>query len=76
MIKYRFTINKTSYPAFFEHDLQAEEFANFINAKWERDTIIIKDKLNGENYLIEMEVGDLNMSTINKLCFKRISVWK
>jgi hypothetical protein len=65
MIRYRFNKGIYGKVAFFEDDLQAEEFAKFIDATWERDTKIFRIKENGQIWHFEVEIGDKDLSELN-----------
>ena len=76
MIQYRFKIGVTSHRAWLESDEQAKEFAEFIGAEWERDTMIFKLQKDDNFCMFELEIGDMeNKELLKELDFKNINIW-
>lgn len=77
MIQYRFKIGAASHRAWLENDEQAKEFSQFIEAEWERDTMIFKLGKDNRLCMFELEIGDMeNKKLLNKLEFKNVSIWE
>jgi hypothetical protein len=74
MIKYRFKIGVTSQVASFENDEQAKEYAQFIGAEWERDTIICKFDKDDLHCRFEIDLSQIK--DINTFEIKNMIIWK
>ena len=74
MIKYSFKLGITEYPAWFENDEQAKEFAEFIGASVERDTWIFK--YNYEEFSCKFEIDPSQVRDIETLEIKNLKIWK
>ena len=74
MIQYRFKIGINEYPAWFQNDEQAKEFAKFIGASVERDTCIFK--YNYKDFSCKFEIDLSQIKDIKKLEIKNLKIWK
>jgi hypothetical protein len=75
MIRYRFNIGNVSNIAYLDNDDSAKNMAEFINADWERDTIIIHNSCNNFNYRVEIEIGDNDIFLLSKLKIIDVKTW-
>ena len=75
MIKYSFKLGITEYPAWFENDEQAKEFAEFIGASVERDTCVFIEKYNDFSCKFEVDLSqikDIKQFKIQNLKIKKL----
>lgn len=76
MIQYRFKIGVNTNRVWLENDEEANEFSKFIDANWERDTMIVKLQQDNKFCTFELELGDIkNAEIIRNLKFKNINIW-
>ena len=59
MIQYRFKIGVNTNRVWLENDEEANEFSKFIDANWERDTMIVKLQQDNKFCTFELELGDI-----------------
>lgn len=74
MIRYRFTLDNCSNIAWFENDEQADKFASFIGASFERDTILIK--VGKDNFRCMFEIDMSQIKDIDNFEVKNVSIWE
>lgn len=74
MVKYRFKIGITDYPAWLENDEKAKEFAEFIGASVERDTCLFK--YNYKDFTCRFEIDLSQIKDIKKLEIKNLEIWE
>ena len=74
MIQYRFKKGIDEYPAWFNNDEEAKQFAEFIGASVERDTCIFK--YNYKDFTCRFEIDLSQIKDIKKLEIKNLEIWK
>ena len=74
MIQYRFKIDINEYPAWFNNDKEAKEFAKFIGASVERDTCVFIEKYN--DFSCKFEVDLSQIKDIKQFKIQNLKIWK
>lgn len=76
MKRYRFKIGNKSDIAYFNNDYEAKAFADFIKAECNVDTYLYRGKLDGKDFLIEIEANSEKLIDLKVEDFKSIKIWE
>ncbi len=74
MIQYRFKIGVTDYPAWFNNDEEAKEFAEFIGATLKRATCIFK--YDYKDFSCKFEIDLSQIKDIKQFEIQDLQIWK
>lgn len=74
MIQYRFKIGINEYPAWFNNDKEAKEFAEFIGASVKRDTCICIERY--KDFSCKFEIDLSQIKDIKQFKIQNLEIWK